>query len=470
MLILLSTLAAVKGQFYKITDAQHADLGVVVQAVANNSISESGTGIYLNPDYQMIGNYSHVAGFVAALGLWSTDIVPIVIGNCVVYDGRNYVNLTGTWGTAPSADHVNWSLLPKSDTTGYVLESDEVRYDVILNAVIYRADKRGNEVDYFAAKTRKVSLDVFQWGRDTTALNKVKGLSIYDNRNSWAIHEGNFINDGTVDDITTSVDFGAFRKNAVQANGAIHAGNVKGSLSFNFVSGYGSRINLGLEHFFGDVINNTVLEGSLIQLGVFTTGHSVTSNHVTGESNVIIGGSSGDFVDNVIESGGAFACNSVAVGVNIRRNFISDNTVNMLIALTDVIDNRIEKGFSSFVDTLDFSDGSVYALGVLTLPLNKRDYVGVWKCLNATGNNVSQIVGSQTNHPVVYSPDKTSLPNTLQFVFALIGVAAANDIVANYSVTTAGGTLLTAYATIVDSMTIYNESGINEAITKNVWQ
>jgi len=79
------------GQFYLITDAAGTDLGFVCMAVTENQITVSGTGGYLNADFQAVGDYSGVeaeTGVAAGtqLGIWRTGFEAVTIA---------YTNLSG---------------------------------------------------------------------------------------------------------------------------------------------------------------------------------------------------------------------------------------------------------------------------------------------------------------------------------------------------------------------------------------
>lgn len=68
------------GQFYRITDASGTDLGFVCQAVRDNEITVSGTGGYLNADFQAVGNYDGVEAITGVapgtqLGIWQAKIL-----------------------------------------------------------------------------------------------------------------------------------------------------------------------------------------------------------------------------------------------------------------------------------------------------------------------------------------------------------------------------------------------------------
>ncbi len=186
MQTLIGASSVIAGQYYLITDAGFTDGGAIVQGTTNNSVSVVGTGIFYNADYLAVGNYSGVVGFGTALGLWSILPQAVVIGDCVVYNNQNYKNLTGVWGTAPSTDAVNWVLLPKNSTNGYIIAVDSVKYDVSLGVITHRADALTNEVD-LAIVAGQNSLVNFQWGRGIACTgNKVLSGGIM---NWWFMKE-----------------------------------------------------------------------------------------------------------------------------------------------------------------------------------------------------------------------------------------------------------------------------------------
>jgi len=79
------------GQWYNITDAAGTDLGFVCMAMTENEITVSGTGGYLNADFQNVGDYSGVeaeTGVAAGtqLGIWRTGFEVVTI---------TYTNLSG---------------------------------------------------------------------------------------------------------------------------------------------------------------------------------------------------------------------------------------------------------------------------------------------------------------------------------------------------------------------------------------
>lgn len=209
LLALVSAGTVSAGQFYFVTNVSNVDYasgeGVAIQGIkVNGTTTVEGSGTFWNADYQGVGDYSGVPSYVNNVGIWSpSPNIPasFVNGSVVIYNNLNYINISGTWGSAPSGDAVNWLLLGKSKTNGYILEQDVVKYDIINNVIVYRADKRNNEVDSYTNGGNN-SIAKFQWGRDAVKYNKVIGNSLMLCTNSWANFSGNVLENATFTDTT----------------------------------------------------------------------------------------------------------------------------------------------------------------------------------------------------------------------------------------------------------------------------
>lgn len=186
LLTLISTNAIVPNTWYLVSDAiftvtLNDTVPILVQGITVNSVSLSGSGIFLNADYQQVGNYSGVTGFVANIGVWQDTQTP-VIGDVVMWNNLHYVNLTGVntvLPNTPQTDPVNWSVLAKTTTNGYIQEIDDITYDPKSNNILSRTDKRNNEVqnnpnNYTATME---AFYVFQWGNNQTQSNVVNSDS-----------------------------------------------------------------------------------------------------------------------------------------------------------------------------------------------------------------------------------------------------------------------------------------------------
>lgn len=191
--VLISTNALVPSQQYLISDAIFTTtvletVPIVVTAITTNEISLCGSGIFLNADYQAVGNYSGVVGFVAQIGIWISSLAP-VIGDVCIWNNNHWVNTTGANGTDdPTIDIINWTLLAKSSTTGFITEIDNINYNVATNKLIYREDFRNNKVENNFNSIILYAYDeafyFFQWGNDKTINNSIFSES-YMNCCNW---------------------------------------------------------------------------------------------------------------------------------------------------------------------------------------------------------------------------------------------------------------------------------------------
>lgn len=425
-LLLQSTNSLTQGQFYLITDAQYTDGGVLVQAVNNNTPpSVNGIGLHLVADYQGVGNYSGVVGFAAWKNIWCLPAIPVAIGDVVVWNNLHYKNLTGVWGTAPDGDAVNWQVLPKSTTNGYILECDFVRYNVNINSIIYRADKRQNEVDAYA-DPRGVNLLLFQWGRNLCVGNKLRGASLFVTTNSYCDFYFNSCDSSDVYDETNRVESGQITYNILTEQSTLNLVETKGSVRGNTLSG-SSQIS-----WYGGSV------AKLIKLG-----KTVHFNNLSGQSSIYFDEVDGDIVGNTLSSNSSLKT-PVYDGQVSFNTLSSKGTIFGTIDITSFSYNNVSAfdintpsisgssyavgyGRSTFPLTLDFSDPAVWDLATftLTIPSNK-DYCGVFTCVNTPiGIGVVKIVNLPSKHRSTFRPSSTDV---LSFSYTPVGVAVANEL------------------------------------------
>jgi hypothetical protein len=181
--VLVSANGLIPSQQYNITDAIFGNStiphNVYVTATSVNSISILGAGKFFNADYNGIGNYSGVTGYIGNLGVWTQTLV-VAIGNVCIWNNLQYVNLTGVNNALipPSADAVNWQFLTYNITNGYIVNYDQITYDVTSNEIQYRKDILSNEVEAYQVGIRS-SLNDFAWGNRDIISNKVMQDSIF---------------------------------------------------------------------------------------------------------------------------------------------------------------------------------------------------------------------------------------------------------------------------------------------------
>lgn len=178
----------IAGAGYHVTDAEFGSTPIIptsiyIQALTTNTVSLSGQGYFLNADYQGVGDYSGVTGFTSQLGVWTTALVTPV-GSVVIWDNFQYVNTTGVNGVAnPKTDLVNWTVLSRVITNGYVVEISFISYSPTNNRIVSRRDRFNNFVERTVLSLRN-SLNFFKWGSVDVRQNTVSKDSVVYNCNA----------------------------------------------------------------------------------------------------------------------------------------------------------------------------------------------------------------------------------------------------------------------------------------------
>lgn len=314
-----------KGKFYNISDGDYHGLncqGVIVQATSINTISLQGSGIYLNADYQAVGDYSGVVGYTGTNhGIWTTTAPgTFLAGDIVIYNNQNYVKDSAihTWSPAPGVS-TNWTLLTPSVTNGYIQEVDFVKYDIAGNNVIYRADRRCNEIELNpAALYTRQPLYTFQWGNNRSTHNKIIGASIWKCTNSNNATYSNVLNYGSISDQSETY------------SGTITNNQLSGSSEIDFVTNYFNNQ--------GDVSFNCLSSGSSIKTAISPTVATsyygfIVGNVLTNYSTITVDGLSGSKINyNTLSQYGSLSA-GVLTNTDIQKNTISASSFTIQEAL-----------------------------------------------------------------------------------------------------------------------------------------
>jgi len=397
------------GTFYQVTNPLNAS-SVIVQGVGNSSITTlHGSGVFLNADYQKVGNYSSVAGFVANKGIWETLPPPagVVAGDVVIYFNLHYKNITGVWGTAPNSDAVNWMVLAPSKTNGYIEEVDFVKYNALTNRVIYRADKRLNEVDDYTNSKGENTLALFQWGRDVVTYNKVYSTGLMLCTNSNATFVANEVySGGTMADTTPRLEPGVVLLNIV-CQLAVSSTSVRGSFSSNYISGNQTAVNIGEIESASKFNRNRIESASTIQINGLQASSTISDTYLIQNSKIQV---EYMLVCNILKTYLSnmgtltFFSADTWSNINVVGCEISDgNFVRIDGAIAQTYTNRkIRKDFSNWQLSIDMNGGS-FALGTLTLDV-LYDYIGIITLTNSTGKVIDKILNQPTNHKYIIKP------------------------------------------------------------------
>jgi hypothetical protein len=332
LLTAISNSTLVQGDFYIVTDVTNADTYVTLQASTTNAIATDGSGYFLNADYQNVGVYSSVSGFVAQTGLWN-NTGTYVIGDVVIWDNYHWKNISGSNSGNPSTTPVDWEQIAKSKTTGYISEVDFVVYDPTLNLIKTRYDFRNNEIDYCDNGGGRVTLNDFPFGSDRVTYNKVKGYSLCYFCNSPSVFRTNTIIDAYLTDYT-NISGGS-------------TGSVNGNTLFN-----GSTIQLtSNQGFIND--NNLNAESSML-IDTNGTAYNISGNNLTTSGYISVATNNGSINYNTLFGEGF-------ISVNQNLGSINENVVGSQCNIT--IANTI--GVSNYINSNVINSSSYISVGTL---------------------------------------------------------------------------------------------------------
>jgi len=471
------------GANYLVTDANWTDGGIVLFGTSTTSVSLDGHSTHLNADYQLAGNYSGVVGYVAQLGLWDIFATPIV-GNVVIWNNLHYVSLTGANPFAPSVDPINWAVLIKSVTNGYILEIDFSLYDKATNKITSRQDSRNNLVE-FSFEGDIYSFDNFQWGNNVVTNNKIFGnyaVPINMMNCFWTLFDNNTLQGivHCVDDLSTKRPK-TFSRNRVGSGGAVYIwGNntnfyfdsnevlgiidLKGISTQSLVSVYKNDISLGCQiqiaNFIGGQLVNIYSNDfdNIAKLNIVTGDCTLGDLEIYKNTQVSTDITIGDF------QGG----NAVW-----RFNQIQSKSFSIVIP---TLDSNITKGgeytllnteYSNFPKYLDMSDPKIFNVGTSTLELGIENWVGLYYLTNTTGQTIQLIAGGGFENIEFISAGIV----TDSFIInpVAINVSVSGEIIANNSL--ANVLTYTSFADYQDTLKLkaigtgkYLISGINAAV------
>jgi hypothetical protein len=432
---LVSTNSIIPGAYYLVTDPGYADQGVLVTGLlTNGNTSVHGIGLYLNADYQGVGNYTGVPGFVAWKNIWKNDTLGIVVGDVVIYNNRHYVNLTGVnydGVNPPNADLTNWQILDKSVTKGYIRATDFVYYDIESNNVITRIDNKQNEVDLFLDGKGGDSITYFQWGRNVTLGNKVKAGSIYYNANSYAFMTANSsLNGAVIEDNTDSKKPGIFEANVcVGSQGRMTMKNNYGQIRGNMISnGFFEvkELNNGIiELNTIDSFGRIAIDQELAPAGLILR-NTISSSSKMDLFNTI----EGEIEDNNLNNSGVIKLTGMLPLAKISKCNIATQTIEYINYNRIVSDRSVISGYSNWDEVFDFNNGLYWdGAGTFTIPPDLH-FIGIAITLNSGAvGNVTKIIGP-AKHRFIVRPDQTT---SLRVFHTPIGVAVPRNLLCDAS-------------------------------------
>lgn len=473
---LISTNSLIQGLEYKVIDTPYLQ-NITLMAISDNKVELEGKGLLFVADYSQTGDYSSVVpAFNSQLGLWNGALVAAV-GDVVIWNNVHYVNLTGVNTTTyPNFDLVNWSLLTKSTTTGYILESVISEYDASTNKVLKITDVLLNEIE-LAINSGEDTFKNFPFGNKLFAKNKIVGFeTVFPTTvcNAPIINfESNIIDNSKVGfDIDFSVDVSS--SSILVANNVLNKSEMEilrsdivntEDISFigNFLLG-GSLNVININHGFLSTIlvsNNQVLEFAECSIG-FSIGSTIIgtnpiyfqSNYVNNNGSLYVKNIDSTTRDKFIESnllwnsarvelsliGAAdFKGNRIYYQQNIDLGTLANNNLNGFNSI-------ISKDESTFKAELDLTDPLIYDAINFTLNLSNYQWAGEFLLQNGAGNLIKKLLGyTIENRPVTLIANSGVGILAFRLGYVAIGIVVADEIVDNTNLTVK--TNFTGYST-----------------------
>lgn len=446
MLALIAANTVIEGQKYRITDVincdtANGDFGIIITGTRNNGITVEGEGLFLNADYQAVGNYSAVTGAGTNLGIWVKETHAVNVNDFCVYNNLNWRNKTGVWGiSSPYNDTTNWVSLAKTVTNGYILECDFVIYDVTTNLIMKRCDKRLNEVELYVGRNN--SLTQFQWGNDRVTKNKVLTGSLMDIINSTLLFDSNELHEHSVlnsNSKSSSFELDHYTTSSISDNHITNLSQVtlidfNSRFDGNFISKSDVAITFSTKTAFDPLkdcffsYNRVNLSNVVIEL---VYNNYISYNNIdTGTLDLTFYASTCNFFKNSIKENGS--CVLFGLTYDISNCSIEKGTMDINVPSKTYDGKKVSIGYSDFNEILDVSDLSIYdpVTYTLTIPTAMQKFVGVYSLLNSGSTlRVDKIIGLPTYFPTrIYGETNGDIVNF--YAVPIIG-AATNDIVTN---------------------------------------
>jgi hypothetical protein len=429
---LITGSSLIPGQFYSISNAIFTasvleTVPVIIQAVSNNTISLFGSGVFLNADYQNVGNYSGVPGFVANLGVWSTALIPVV-GDVVIWNNLHFVSLTGVNAAPPNLDLINWSPLVKSITTGYILEVDEVTYNISTNQILSRKDKRNNYVENnvktYALLGNKEAFLVFQWGSEDCISNLIAQESWSDFWNSSNEIKYNSITGNSFMSFTRA-NTGNFLYNSAQNNSKVNVTNDAGlflkNVCISTVGLLDNYSNFQQNHFesvlnltilnlptagLGDFLNNYIF-GNYVDTGLFIVtneGEVIRNTFFNCDCNINNQTNASSFKDNNLKNSNLDLSvnNNIVSNNNFDRTTFTVSNVNAGIISNNVSDSSIIFIVDQVIGA-EFSSNNVSSCNLIYNLLQSLISFNTWERVNMNLSGAVNLLANTTAVGAIYN-------------------------------------------------------------------
>lgn len=473
-----------KGLTYKITDPLYGE-AIYLQALETNLESLSAQAKFYFPDYNGGGDYTSVnPTFNSQLGRWNGGLI-VVIGDVVIWNNNHYVNITGSVGTDPSADTVNWTLLAKTLTTGFIEETCDVLYNAIRNIPIVIKDIRGNEVWY--TNNGHITYDWFPFGDNRVQNNTIKGQ------------------DSEIQYLC-NVPFSSFYSNVCLNSFFLFANDysalISGEISYkdNYVSGARIGIQNGFIPLSSSITftGNTLYGGNLeiAAIGKVFSAQLIIENNLCQGGQCFIGNTTITGTNNISVQGNTFHLNSnytfaqIDSSINtidINNNVVGQDSTGLINivsnndSLINFIGNRIDenqnitetftsndlqgglysvlsKEKSTFRKPLDLSNPTDYNSSTFTLLLGSEDWIGEYLIVGDTQviNKINGGTASERPYTLIAFGENSAL--IFRLSYTAIASAVTDNLIQNSGINSALN--FNSYTNYSDRCTFVRGGGI----------
>lgn len=443
---LISGGLVVSGQSYLINDK--ADLGILLIGTSTTSFSLQGSGGFLNPDFQDVGNYSGVAGltgisYIATQRVWlAGNEGGYAQGDVCFWNGLHYqlISSADIDGTDPATNTIAYQVLPKAvANVGYITEWDSLEFDFSNDWLQYRSDKLGNKITYtFWADSNPDGQGLgysviynFQWGNEKWTdnvsnngfINQQNFLgSISNNQlnlySAIQLNASSSINSSIIGNILQNANIqsniingGLIANNVINSNGIsrntlsdtiaiseniCNSGGINDNICDGNILGnnieYSGLINSNTIGSTGFISNNSLFNGAFISANILGVGSYIQQN-ILGfgqnvDQNTLNDGA--NLLKNRFLNNQDFSFNILNANVNFYENIV-ENFITLVTFATDQVRLTTTSEFSNFECTIDIS--GVTTLDIIT---KNSNYCGI---INLTSSNATENINTITNFP-----------------------------------------------------------------------
>jgi hypothetical protein len=403
-------------------DGTNSGTTIYLQAVTNNTLSESGYGEFYNPIYGDENTYDNTDG-TGLYGIWdgdnpdSEDIPAYQEDQVVFWGGYAWKNLTGDVGTSIdilNLDPTNWEKLQYTDTDHYEKVIDEIKVDLSNGILIGRTNAK-NQI------TVEFSTAYYSW-EGPTSNNPISemGWGLYKRLNNGNMYEINSVT--SINSRCVTVNFKGRRFFNIDLNLSYIGENYFGRdtyFDFNTLISYSyitnntltndSRIRYNTLTNNGRIENNTLISDSSIRDNTLTNDSNITNNTLTNDSRIRY---------NTLTNNGRIENNTLTNESSINNNTLNNNGYIINNTLTD--NNEISNNTINDNSYIENNTLTIYALissNILTLSsyvsfneISGAEFIEGPTISAGIAGNVIQLSSISTNTISITSIPSAELP------------------------------------------------------------